>query len=225
MSMSINDVMDSPNVDNSGRMQNHRNLNELSEDDFMRLFLKQVMVQDPLKPFSSSDMMQQMSQFTSLKSAKELEKTINQMSVNMGRTQLLSASQLIGKKVVIPSVVAQLTEKEGMDGSVVLTEPVSDVTIEIKDKGGNVIKTVKLDKSDQGVVDFHWDGLNEEGNQVEPGFYDITAKATVNGESVDVITAASFKVNSVALDHANGNAILNLDGIGGIDVTNIIKLL
>lgn len=198
---------------------------QMSPDDFMKLFLKQLQMQDPMKPMDNTAMLQQMAEMGQLSSSKELNQTIKSMNLNMGKTQVLAASQLVGKKAQFPSNVSPLVDGEGLSGSVILPQPVTDVTITIKDKSGNVIKTIKLPASGSGVVDFKWDGLDADGKQLPADFYNISASATVKGAQVAVPTAGTFKINSVALNPNTGEVILNADGIGGMSMNDLIKIM
>ncbi|MDR3476560.1 MAG: flagellar hook assembly protein FlgD [Gammaproteobacteria bacterium] len=199
--------------------------NELSKDDFMKLFLTQLRMQDPLKPTSNSEMMQQMAQFTSLSSAQELQKTIKGLNANMGKSQVLEASQLIGKNVQMPSKSAYLSGEKGLEGSVIMPAASNALSVTITDSNNQVVKTINLSAPSSGVVDFKWDGLDAEGNQLNPDYYHLSASAMINGESVAVPTAGTFRVNSVGLDQNNGGVILNLDGMGGVGMNDIIKIV
>ncbi|VVC77097.1 Basal-body rod modification protein FlgD [Aquicella siphonis] len=198
---------------------------ELSKDDFMTIFLTQMRMQSPLKPYDSAQMLQQMSMLTSLTATEELQKTIQSLGMSISKSQVMSASQLIGKKVQIPSGVSPLVTGEGLSGSVILPGEVSDVTITIKDKDGKVVKTINKGSSGSGVLDFDWDGKDADGNDLKPDFYKISAIATMDGKKIDVPTAGTFKVGSVAMNPTNGAVILNVDGLGGVDMGEIIKIL
>jgi flagellar basal-body rod modification protein FlgD len=199
---------------------------ELSKDDFIRLFLTQLRVQSPLKPLQSSEMMQQMSQLTSLSATQELEKTIKNLNGNMGKSQVLQASQLIGKKVQLLNGLSPLSAAEGLGGSVVLPGDCRDVTVTIKDKSDKVVKTIKLgDNPASGLLDFSWNGMDEEGKALNPDFYKISAMATVNGQQTQLATTGTFKINSVGLDTKSDGVIINVDGIGGVKMEEIIKIL
>lgn len=197
----------------------------LSQQDFMRLFLTQMRTQSPLKPFDSSDMMAQMTQLNSLSATDQLEKSIKMMNANLGRSQVVAATQLIGKRVVIPSQVSQLSENEGLNGSVVVPSHAGSIDVEIKDKDDKLVKKITLPASDSGVVDFHWDGKDENGEMMPADYYHISAKGDFAGEKIDIPTAGYFKVNSVTMDRQSSSVILNLDGLGGVDMGNIIKIL
>jgi len=197
----------------------------MTQEDFMKIFLTQMKTQDPTKPLNSSDMLQQMSQMTNLSATKDLEKTIKLLNSNMGNSQVLQATQMIGKKVSVASETSPLNQKDGLGGSVVLPAKATDITVEIRDKEDKLIKTIKLEDSGSGLVDFHWDGKDAEGNMQSDEYYKISAKANINGETQDLYTAGMFNVNSVTLDRQSNSLILNVDGLGGIRMGDIIKIL
>lgn len=217
----LRSVLNGPEIETA---ETHKK-NELSKDDFMKLFLTQLRMQDPLKPTSNSEMMQQMAQFTSLSSAQELQKTIKNLDLNMGKSQVLEASQLIGKNVQMPSKNAYLSAANGLSGSVIVPSASNAITVTITDANNQVVKTVNLNSPSAGVVDFRWDGLDADGNQLSAAYYHLSATAMMDGKAVAVPTAATFRVNSVALDQNNGGAILNLEGMGGVGMNDIIKII
>lgn len=198
----------------------------LSQEDFMKLFLTQMQAQDPMKPFNSGDMMQQMSQLNSLTSTQGLEKAIKTMNANLGNSQMLTATQLIGKDVLANSNVSSLTQA-GLNGAVVLKERASSIDIDIRDQANNVIKKIVLPASNPGVVDFHWDGKLNAADEapLPPGYYNISATANINNQNVALDTAGYFKVNSVTMDRQSSGVQLNLDGVGGRNMNQIIKIL
>ncbi|WP_133128889.1 FlgD immunoglobulin-like domain containing protein [Legionella nagasakiensis] len=199
--------------------------NQLSQDDFIKLLLTQLKLQSPTNPFDSNTMMQQISQLTTLSATHELEQTIKNLNTNMGTSQVLEASHIVGKKVQVLKDTSPLIAGEGLKGSVVLPDDVDGLTVTIKDAAGKTIKTIELGASSAGVVDFAWDGLDAEGKPQSPGFYTLSANASIRGETVSVPTAGTFTVNSVALDRNGKGVILNLEGIGGIGIGEVIKIL
>lgn len=226
--MNIKGVGRSPEVDRTSS-DNQVSGKALTQEDFMKLFLAQMKTQSPTKPFDSGEMMQQMSQLTSLSATQQLETTIKMLNTNMGRSQVLSATQLIGKRVAIASEKSPLTANpdgtSSLDGSVVIPKSTTGTTVEIRDEMNNLVKTIHLPASSTGIQDFHWDGKNEKNEPMAAGFYNISAKSTIDGQSTDVYTAGTFKINSVTMDPKTSSVILNVDGMGGMDMGNIIKIL
>ncbi len=198
---------------------------KLNEEDFLKIFIKQMTMQSPDKPIDSAQMMQQMSQLTSLESNKSLKTAIENMNKTIGQSQMINATQMIGKQVVIANDVSPLSA-DGLNGSVVVPPNTASVSVDIVSMDTKqVVKTIQLPVSSSGVVDFHWDGMSADGQAMSPAFYGMSAKATVKGVSQELPTAGYFKVNSVTMDRQTSNVILNVDGIGGVGVGDIIKFL
>jgi len=191
--------------------------------DFLKILTTQMKIQDPTKPLDSGQMMQQMSQLTALSSSQELKSAIEGLKQNQYQSQFLSSTQLIGKEVAVISSVSQLDNS--LKGSVVLANRATEVTVQIKNSAGQVVKTLSLPGSEAGVVDFTWDGKNEEGQEMPKDFYTMSASAKNNGANIDTATLGIFKVNSVTLDRKNYSTIVNLAGLGGVSMNNVIKII
>ncbi len=199
---------------------------ELTTDDFMKVFLAQIKMQDPNKPFDSSAMLQQMAQLTQLSASQELKKTIGGLNNSIAKSQVMTAAQFIGKRVQFLSGVAPLKKDEGLSGSVILDRPSNDVTITIRDDTGKVVKTIKKSSQSPGVLDFTWDGkIDGQEEPMKDGFYKISATAMYDGKAVDMPTGGTFRVDSVAMDASKGTVYLNVDGLGGMDMNMIIKIM
>jgi flagellar basal-body rod modification protein FlgD len=161
-----------------------------------------------------------------LKATEDLQGSIKNLDANMGKSQVLSASQLVGRKANFPSDVAPLTAADGLGGSVIVTDQATDVNVTIKDLNGKELKTLHLGASGSGVLDFNWDGTIEgQTEKMEPGMYTISAVATINGQQTQALTAGTFKINSVALNPRNNEVILNVDGLGGMKMNEMLKIL
>lgn len=199
--------------------------NALDQQDFMKLFTAQLRAQNPSKPLDTAAMMQQMSQLASLSATEALEKSVKSLNENLNKSQIMGATQAIGKTVQIPSKVSPLVKGEGLNGSAIVPQPASAVTITIKDDNNNVVKTIEKPGSGAGVVDFEWDGKDDSGKELEPKFYHISATATIAGNPVEIPTAGNFKVKSVALNKTTGEIIFNVDGLGGVEMSHIVKIL
>jgi flagellar basal-body rod modification protein FlgD len=207
----------------------------LKPEDFIKLFIEQLKHQDPSHPTDSSAILQQMSQISQLSASADMQKTMkdvaNSVNVSLANTQVLQATQLIGKRVEIESDQCPLTKdatsgKNSLMGSVLVPSSATSTTVTISDSSGNVLKTINLgtgDATHDGLKDFTWDGIADNGNTAEPGFYKIAATSIINGKSVPLHTAGAFNVNSVALGQSG--VMLNLEGIGGKDMGQIIKIL
>lgn len=201
------------------------NKSELSQESFMKLLLTQLKMQNPLNPFDASTMMQQISQLTGLSATQELAKSVDIMKSSLGTSQVLEASGLVGKQVQVTSNVMQLNDTSEASGSISVPKGVEAIEVSILDSSGKEIRTLQLNSPSDGVLDFSWNGLDNEGKTMAPGFYTFTAKGLVAGEAVPLATATTVKVNSVALDRTNGIVVLNVEGLGGVSINDVVKIL
>lgn len=197
----------------------------LNENDFLKIFMKQMTMQSPDKPLDSGEMMQQMSQLTALESNKSLKKAIEEMNRSIGQSQVMNATQMIGKRVAVASEVSPLSEKDGLKGSIVVPPGVNNVAVNIMDQNNTLVKKMMVPITGSGVVDFSWDGKNEAGEAMKPGFYKIAANGQIKGKDESLPTAGFFNVNSVTMDRQSSGVVLNVDGLGGIGMNEIIKYL
>jgi flagellar basal-body rod modification protein FlgD len=74
---------------------NSSNLN-LTNADFLKLLIAQMQNQNPLNPTSSTDMVTQLSQFSTVSGIQQMNTSLNNLMLLQGLTQ---ASNLIGKNV------------------------------------------------------------------------------------------------------------------------------
>lgn len=203
----------------------HGDKNQMKQEDFLKLLLAQLKLQNPLNPFDASTMMQQISQLTGLSAMQSMSDSVNQLKSSFGASQLLDASQMVGKSVQIASDVLNLVDETGASGSVLVPNGADSIQIAIRDNAGNVVKTLTLNPDGEGVLDFKWDGLDDNNQAVPKGFYKMSAVSSIGGNPVELGTGAVFKVNSVAFDKAIGKIILNVDGLGGVSMDNLIKIM
>ena len=222
MTMPIRDLGPSKlNEDNATKLKR----TQLAPEDFMTLMLAQLKMQDPLKPYDNSAMLQNMAQISSLNSTKDLQSTIKNMNANMGKSQVLAASQLVGKNVALASESSSLIEGQGLTGSVVLPSNAAQVMVSIRDAKDQEVRALALGPTGAGMQDFHWDGTDAAGKPMAPGAYHFVASADINGKPVAVGTAGIYKVNSVSLDPKDQEVILGVNGIGNAKMNDILKIL
>lgn len=101
-------------------------IKQMSGNDFLKLFMAQMQYQNPLEPMSNSEMMQQISEMSSLQMNVEL---VDGISKIMNQGNLLQASGMIGKTVQYllpngdPAVGVVQSVAVGNDGKVSVAFP------------------------------------------------------------------------------------------------------
>lgn len=198
---------------------------QMSQEGFMKMLLTQLKMQNPLNPFDASTMMQQIAQLTGLSATQQLADSMDKFKSNLGTSQVLEASKIVGKNVQIATDKLQLLDAQEAKGAVLVPQGMDAIEVAICDSQGKQVRTLKLNAPSEGVLDFSWDGKDDSGKSMEAGFYTVSAKGIVAGEETKIPTVSTFKVNSVALDRANSTVILNVDGLGGVSMNDVVKIL
>lgn len=201
------------------------NSQELTQEDFFSLLSQQLSMQDPFKPVDNDQMISQMASFSTVDGIKNLNDEIVNLNSVMTSSQALQASGLVGQKVLIPSDTGSIsTEDPTMNGIISTPEAIDQITVRIEDEKGQLVKTYTIDGSAGGNVDVSWDGLGTNGEPVAPGNYSIKASGRVDGSSQELPVSTYAHVTSVSLGTASTGAILNLRGVGGIKLGDVLAV-
>ncbi|QYK00335.1 flagellar hook assembly protein FlgD [Shewanella psychrotolerans] len=198
---------------------------ELTQEDFFSLLSQQLSMQDPFKPVDNDQMIAQMASFSTVDGITKLNEEIVNLNTVMTSSQALQASGLVGQKVLIPSDTGHISaEDPALKGIVSTPEAIEKITVRIEDEEGQLVKTFTIDGSAGGNIDVAWDGLDKNGEPVTSGNYSIKASGLVDGESQELAVSTYAHVTSVSLGTASTGAILNLRGIGGIKLGDVLAV-
>ncbi|MGB5855268.1 MAG: flagellar hook assembly protein FlgD [Oceanisphaera sp.] len=197
---------------------------QLGQEDFFALMTQQLAYQDPFKPADNSDMIAQMTAFTSADGISNMSEQLSGLSEVMTSSQALQASSLVGQKVLLPSDLAYWDQSEPVDGVAVTGEGATNVLIRIENEKGELVRTMDLEGAQRGNVPFTWDGLNDQGEPVATGRYKIKVSGLVDNQREDLNALAFGRVDSVTLGSANSPTLVNLSGLGGIPLNQVLEI-
>lgn len=198
---------------------------ELTQTDFLNLFITQLQNQDPTDPMDDSAMMEQTSQFTQVELLTSIEDNISKLvegdaDVNMQQMMASSASY-IGKLVEFEGNNTYLS-----DGVAAVSFEAEEVpyrtTVVIRDSSGEFVRSFSPTVTDTEMNTFYWDGTDADGNAMDEGKYTFSVVATdVDGEDVDVQTYGNGLVTGVKT--IDGALLYEVDGsdIPAEDITSI----
>ena len=114
--MEISSIKTSP----TAQTQDARGKNsELGKDDFLKLFVAQMQMQDPMNPTSNDEAMGQMAQFSTLEQITNVAKANEEMAANLGMSQSLgllgrTVTCVDGGRVSHPGVVEKVVPEGGV---------------------------------------------------------------------------------------------------------------
>lgn len=190
----------------------------LSQADFLSLLTQQMRNQDPTKPMDSSQMVSQLAQISQVSATQALQASFDGLSKSLQGNQILQASNLVGRTVVVPSAAGTL-RADGLDGSVNVPDGGGQVLVKISDTHGNVLRTISLGTPAAGLVRFHWDGRDDSGATLPLGAYGLAAQTG----NTAVATYVSGKVTGVGMTGSDGT-YLDVDGFGGALLSQVAQI-
>lgn len=196
---------------------------QLGQQDFFALMTSQLSMQDPLNPTSNEDMIAQMTQFQMAEGISDLGSKFDQLTASMTSNQALEASSLVGRNVLVNSSLAY-SDGTGFNGQTPISSPALGVGMSITDASGELVKFVQMGDQSAGMLDFAWDGTDQDGNPLPPGQYEVRINGMINGESTDLPTLTYGNVSSVTLGQNGTGLELNLQGLGAITLPDVLAV-
>lgn len=196
----------------------------MGQEDFLKLLTTQMQNQDPTNPVDNTKMIADMAQFSSLEAMKQLNDTVSSMSQMFKTNQAVQASVLVGKDVVVPGTNINLSTGKTPVALVNIEQPLTNVTAQIRDASGALVREYTWESLPTGQGDLQWDGKDATGNVLPSGVYKATAWGTDSeGARATVGTLVAQKV--VSVDVGSSGASLNLaDGsAAGLDEIQQIR--
>jgi len=197
---------------------------ELGQEQFLELMTTQLQNQDPFKPMESGDFLSQIAQFSTVEGIGDLNDAFSGLSQSLVSNQALQATNLVGREVLAPTGVAALSQGGSIRGNVELPAASGEVVVNVYDQAGQVVRRLELGSQAAGPVTFQWDGLKNDGQFASPGNYFISAEASIDGQFEAVETLLASEVRSVTLSNSGG-LLLDLDGIGSLDFSEVRQIL
>jgi flagellar basal-body rod modification protein FlgD len=197
---------------------------QLNQSDFLKLMTTQLNNQDPTQPSDSSQMLAQMAQLSTVSGIQSMQSSLQQLVKTMMASQTTQAAGLVGHQVIAAGSGATLTSN-GLAGAIDLTQDTNQLTVGIYDSAGQLVKQVNMGTQSQGTVPFSWNGIADNGAAAPDGLYQIRASANINGTAQAMSTYVASTVDSVTVDSATQNIMLNTSGGDAINISDIKQLM
>lgn len=155
----------------------------LGKDVFLRLLTTQLRHQDPLEPMDGMQFVTQLAQFTQLEQATSMNDRLDALVKVNTALNNYGAAGLIGKTVKVLGGALKLQETGGSELSYRLAGEAQEVIVQVSDKEGNVVRSIRPGPQPAGLQTVHWDGRDQDGNVLPAGEYlfSIAARDTIGG--------------------------------------------
>lgn len=183
----------------------------LGKEDFLRLLVTQMQFQDPLKPMEHTEFTAQLAQFSSLDQLFTIGDGLESLSEAQGGINRMQSVNFIGKEVKASGNKVYVGV-EGHSSTIgySVNKEVSEITVNIFDRNGIGIRTVKVGPQNAGSHSVEWDGRDDVGGTVPPGEYRffVTAKDS-DGKGFDALTNVTGIVTGVTFEGGVPYLIVN----------------
>lgn len=221
--MTINTIGNASTASTASQVTTAAKAGGMTQSDFLKLMTAQLQAQDPTHPVDNNQFVSQMAQFSQLQSTQDLlgsVKTLNS-TVNgaLQTSQVLGSSNLVNREVVVPSSTLHYAGA-AVNGAANVTVP-GNLTVNIIDGGGNVVRTMTVPAPSAGLTPFSWDGNDDAGNALPQGNY--TMAASNAGSPFDTYVAG--KVTAVGYGGSGVGTYLQVAGVGGVALSQVAQIL
>lgn len=197
----------------------------LSQSDFLKLMTTQLNNQDPTNPMDNSQMLAQMAQMASVSGIQDMQKSIGKLVDTLSAGQTLQAAALVGHQVIAAGANAQLDSSGRLVGAIDVPQDTGDLTVGVYDGAGQLVRKIDLGPQSKGLLPFNWDGVTDRGSNAPSGVYSLQAIANVNGSQQSVNTYVASTVDSVVIDSASGQLLLNTSGGEAIKMSDVKQIM
>lgn len=210
----VNGVTNVPNSQTDTVSQT--NGTTLGKNDFMNLLIAQMKNQDPMNPMDGTQFAAQLAQFSSLEQLQNLNDSMTtSINANYALTQSINntlSATLIGKDVKVTGGDLQNNGQGSVQLGYTLPGTASEVTLNVLDSNGNVVKTFNNLPTTAGDNKLSWDFTDNNGNKLPNGNY--TFSVTAKGSDGSDMTADLFKLGAVdgVKFSSTGGTTLTVDG-------------
>jgi flagellar basal-body rod modification protein FlgD len=198
---------------------------QLNQSDFLKLMTTQLNNQDPTSPMDSSQFLAQIAQFASVSGIQDMQSSISQLVNSFTANQTMQAASLIGHQVIAKGSNAPLSPDGALVGAINLPQDTSDLVVGVYDGAGQLVRKLDLGPQYQGLLPFDWDGVTDLGQSAPSGLYTIKAIADVNGASQAMDTYVASTVDSVVVDPASNQLMLNTSGGETIKMSDVKQIM
>ena len=197
---------------------------ELGLEQFLSIMTTQLQNQDPLEPLDNGDFLGQMAQFGTGTGIENLNESFDSFANSISSGQALQAGNLVGKSVLAPVNSGYLTAGDEIRGRIDLDSSASQVDVLISDQYGQPVRALNMGSRASGQLEFTWDGINDNGEYVQPGRYQVTVTAQ-RGDANEILQTQLYnRVESFSMGSGLNWLTLNLAGAGQMPFNHVTAI-
>ena len=189
-------------------------------DQFLQLLVTQLENQDPLSPLDTTEFTNQLTNFAQVEQGINMNKKMETLIGLQDSNRLTTGVQYIGKLAEAKGDVVTLEDGFGQIGYELDVDSARTVITFLNQNGTPVFSTEGSTSAGPHV--YRWDGLDEVGNQLPDGPYDVLVTALDADDAVQTSTVTSFgKVTGVEIVNGEVSLVMGALSVSLDDVRSI----
>jgi flagellar basal-body rod modification protein FlgD len=174
---------------------------KLDKDAFMQLFLKELEMQDPTDPMDTEKMLEQTAYLSTMEMNENMQKTLDNLSKTLDKSGELSAINAIGKMADTGNRYINVTDDDKEKTfDLYFGDDIASGTVEIKNKQGEIVKTIPIDAHSKGVLSFDWDLTDDNGQRVPSDSYEVVAEYTDPDGNKHQTALGAYPIESIKFE-------------------------
>jgi flagellar basal-body rod modification protein FlgD len=221
--MSIADILGTTAAGGTNAANGAKKKDQLGQAEFLELMIAQLRNQDPFKAMDPSQFLGQLAQFGTVTGIQEMQTAFATLSESMRSSQVLEGATMVGREVLVASEEVTLPETGAVEGAIDIPSGASSVQVNILDDAGQLVRRMTVPAT-EGLTEFSWDGLADDGERAPAGAYSVEAIANVGGRATSLETLLESRVGSVTIDAARG-LTLNTTTLGARSLSEVRRVM
>lgn len=196
----------------------------LGQAEFLELMIAQLKNQDPFNPVENEQFVAQMAQFSTVAGISEMNTSLKDISAGFDQGRIATATGYVGKSVLVPGSTARADDDGAISGTIDVPSAVSNLALTVIDETGKPVRRIDLGSQGAGSTAFRWDGTDDNGDKVDGDLFGVVATASIGGETQALGTNVYGRVRSVNLPTSGGAMTVEVDGLGEVGVSQVLKV-
>ncbi|MEZ5739192.1 MAG: flagellar hook capping FlgD N-terminal domain-containing protein [Burkholderiaceae bacterium] len=186
--------------------------NDQTEDRFLALLVAQMRNQDPLNPLENAEVTTQLAQINTVRGVEDLGKTMKEMLARTSQSSPVASADMIDRSVMVQTSTITLADDQmdPVQAAAELTAPAGAVVAEIYGADGQAVREIALGPHAAGLINFEWDGKDQQGDWAKAGNYQFRVRAV--GEAGEESAATSVAAKVVGVQKDGDSVSLRLEG-------------
>jgi len=207
---------------NSNQASGQVKKGELTQQDFLNLFMTQMKFQNPLEPLDNYQMATQLAQFNTVDALNRMKEALDRLTASQASLNNLEAGSLIGKKIQAKGNRLSIQQGIVSQGFYQLSRP-GRVILQIFDSSGKLVRRIDAGFKDSSPQAVGWNGKDERGTSLPDGayFFAVTA-ADEKGQAVPLTTSWVDRVSAVSFENGTPYFVLGNEKITFADILAIL---